>query len=153
MSARRMNAGISGSVTKRSTKRTVPGARAASSRSCSIGIRGIPTIQSSAPRDAREGLEQDVCALVGADEAEGEDHRALDLPQLLGQLHLVGLAGEVVEGAVGDHLDALGADLEVVGQPAGAVLGVDDHGVHLRQQPWSRCGRSGCPSPGGASAS
>ncbi len=44
----------------------------------SIGIRGIPTIHSSAPSTCAERLEQHVDPLVRAQQAEAEDHRPLD---------------------------------------------------------------------------
>ena len=57
--------------------------------------------------DLAEGLEQHVHALVGAHHAEAEDHRPLHGRELRRQRPLVGLAGQVVERAVGDHADAV----------------------------------------------
>ena len=93
-------------------------------------MRGLPTIQSSAPSTAAEGLEQGVDALVGAQQAEEEDHRALGALQLRRQRLLLGQAGEVVEGAVGDDADPRRVEADLVAQAGGAVLGVGDDRVH-----------------------
>ena len=92
--------------------------------------------------DLGEGLEQQVEALVGAEQAEEEDHRALGALELGRQRLLLGQAGEVVEGAVGDDADAGGVEADLVAQARGAVLGVGDDGVHAREEARARS-RSG----------
>ena len=83
--------------------------------------------------DPAEGLEQGVDPLVGAQQAEEEDHRALGALQLGRQRLLLRQTGEVVEGAVGDDPDPGGVEPDLVAQAAGAVLGVGDDGVHARE--------------------
>ena len=79
-----MYAGISGSVTKRSMKRTrarAPARRArAAAPSASAASRRS---RARPPRPRAKASQQHVGALVGPDQPEGEDHRALDLAQLL----------------------------------------------------------------------
>jgi hypothetical protein len=91
------------------------------------GIADDPELGALEPA---ERLEQDVDPLVGAQQAEEEDHRALGPLQLRRQRPLLGQAGEVVEGAVRDDVDAAGVEADVVAEAAGAVLGVGDHRVH-----------------------
>ena len=76
-------------------------AGAAARRPCA----GCRRSRARRPRRA-EGLEQGVDALVGAQQAEEEDHRALGALQLGRQRLLLRQPGEVVEGAVGDDPDA-----------------------------------------------
>ena len=54
----------------------------------------------------------------------------VDRRELGGQRLLVRLAGQVLEGAVRDHVHALAA-----AEQLGAVAGVHDHGVHPVGQP------------------
>ncbi len=98
-----------------------------------MSIRGMPTTQSSAPSISREGLEQDIDALVRAHEAEAQDHRALDRGELRRQRSLVRLFGEVAEGTVGDPVHAARV-AEQRPKLAGAVLRVGDDGIHPVQQ-------------------
>ena len=112
--------------------------------------------------DLAEGLEQGVDALVGAQQAEEEDHRALGALQLGRQRLLLGQAGQVVEGAVGDHADPGGVEADLVAQPRGAVLGVGDDRVHAPKARRARgelaaarlaaAGRSGRSSRGAGAA-
>ena len=118
---------------KRSTKRTVARQRSASARSgAEVHPRHADDPELGA-LELAERLEQHVDALVGADEPEAEDHRPLDRGELRGQRPLVGLVGEVVEGAVGDPVDA-GRVADQRAQLVGAVLGVGDERVHAREQ-------------------
>ena len=99
--------------------------------------------------DPAEGLEQRVDALVGAQQAEEEDHRALGALQLGRQRLLLGQLGQVVEGAVGDHPDPRRVEADLVAQARGAVLGVGDDRVHRAEgrggprRSWRRLGRGG----------
>ena len=71
-------AGSCGSGTNRSTKRTVPRARAAASRSgADVHPRAADDPQLR-PVELPEGVEQHVDALVRAHQPEAEDHGALD---------------------------------------------------------------------------
>ena len=80
--------------------------------------------------DAGEGAQQGVDPLVGAQQAEEEDHRPLCPLELARQRLRVGDRGQVVEGAVGNHPHASGVEADLVAQARGAVLGVGDHSIH-----------------------
>ena len=138
---------------RRSGGRSGPGppASAASARSGATSIRGLPTIQSSAPLSRRERLEQVLDPLVGAQQPEEEDHRPLGPLQLGRQRLLVRQPGQVVEGAVGDDPHPAGSSADLVAQPRGAVLGVGDDRVHRAEDAprggdlaAARAGRAGC---------
>ena len=82
-------------------------------------------------RDRAEGLDQHVRSLVGPHHAEEEHHRLLDGRQLGRQRALVGLAGQVLEGAVRDDVYARPA-----AEQLGALAGVHDDRVHaIRETP------------------
>ena len=112
--------------------------------------------------DLAEGLEQALDSLVGAQQAEEEDHRALGALQLRRQRLLLRQAGEVVEGAVGDDADPGGVEADLVAQAGGAVLGVGDDRVHAAEDAAgggdlaaARAAAAGCSgrsSPAGAAA-
>ena len=74
--------------------------------------------------------QQDVDALVGPDQAEAEDHRPLGPGELVGERLFVVEPGQVVEGAVGDHVDARAFDPEPLDQRPRAGLGVRDERIH-----------------------
>ena len=93
MSARRKYAGISRSVTKRGTKRTVAGAALGEALERRDVHPRHPDDPELGALDLAKRLEQNVDSLVGADQAEAEDHRALDLRELSRQRQLVGLVG------------------------------------------------------------
>ena len=84
--------------------------------------------------DLGEGLEQQVETLVGAKQAEEEDHRLLGTLELSRQRLLLGQAGEVIEGAVGDDPDTGGVETNLVTQAGRAVLGMDDNSVHAGEE-------------------
>ena len=90
-----------------------------------------------------ERLEQVLEALVGTEQAEGEDDRALGALELRRQRLLLGQAGEVVEGPVGDHPHALGRQADLVAKAGGAVLGVGDDRVHRAEDLARGSGRLG----------
>ena len=133
-----------------STKRTRPGG--ASRRRCSIDTpSGRPTTHSSASSTCRNASTQHVHALVRPHRRRSTAPPGRSTAaQLGGQRLLVRLAGEVVEGAVGDHVHALAA-----AEQLRAVAGVHDHRVHPlapaggpRPRAGSRCAssaRAGAP--------
>ena len=117
------------------TKRTRPGA-AAASRAQRLDVHArVADDPELGALDLAKGLEQRVEALVGAQQAEEEDHRALGALELGRQRLLLGQAGEVVEGAVGDDADAGRVEADLVAQARRAVLGVGDDRVHAAEEP------------------
>ena len=74
-----------------------------------------------------------------AHDAEAQHHRPLDGRELGRERPLVGLAREVLEGAVGDHVHPRAA-----AEQLGAVPGVHDHGVHALGEPAPGAARGGC---------
>ncbi len=94
------------------------------------GVADDPELR---PLQLAEGRQQRVESLVGAQQAEEEDHRALGALQLRRQRLLLGKVGQVVEGAVGDDTDPGGVDPDLVAQAGRAVLGMGDDGVHAAE--------------------
>ena len=76
--------------------------------------------------DLAECFEQGVDALVGAQQAEEEDHRSLGTLELGRQRLLLRQPRQVVEGAVVDDVHPARVEADLLAQPAGAVLGVGD---------------------------
>ena len=120
-SARRKIAGISASSTKRVRKRTRPGAsrgeaRAAAPRS----MRGLPTIQSSAPSQARgrraAGCRGPCRGAAGRRRGSPGPRRPRARP---GSGRSSGRVGQVVEGAVGDHPHPLRLEAHLLAQARG----------------------------------
>jgi len=83
---------------------------------------------------ALPGVQQDLHALVGAQQPEEQDHRAVHRLELGGQRRRRQLR-QVVEGAVRDDVDPLGVDLQVDHQALAPVMGVDDHRVGALVEP------------------
>ncbi len=118
---------------KRGTHRTDGGALA---RSGAMSIRGLPTIHSSAsgsslrhassstsrPLYGRSRPKNRTTGLPTCARSAGNGARLLD-------------AGEVLEGAVRDHVDLARIDAERFDEPLPAVLGVHDDGVDALVQP------------------
>ena len=136
MSARRMNAGISRSATKRVDEphpawRTAPPARAAAPSASD----GIPTTQSSAPSSPRLHASSSTSVpLYGRTRPNARTTGPSTSASSVGQRPLVGLVGEVVEGAVRDHCGRGRWSPTSVAQLVGAVLGVGDDRVHRAEQ-------------------
>jgi hypothetical protein len=95
-SARRKLAGSSASDTNLGTNRTPGGARA---RTGSSGIRGRPTIHSSAPCTPRQASSSTSSPLYGRSRPKNSATNRFDLSQLIRQRLLGGLAREVLERA------------------------------------------------------
>ena len=127
------------------TKRTRPG-RLGGERAQRLDVHArVADDPELGALDLAEGLEQGVDPLVGAQQAEEEDHRPLGPLQLGRQRLLLRQPGEVVEGAVGDDPDPRRVEADLVAQARGAVLGVGDDRVHARRR------RGGRRRPGGGS--
>jgi hypothetical protein len=84
--------------------------------------------------DLVEGVDQHVEALVRAQQAEEQDHRALHGLELLRERPLVRKPRQVVERTMRDHVHALRRRVELRAQAARPVLRVHDDGVHRAKQ-------------------
>ena len=91
-------------------------------------MRGMPAIHSSASSTPRQASQQNVDPLVGAHQPEAQHDRLLGLkwspPTRCGRD-----VGEVREDAVGDHVDPVRVQAQLVREARAAVLGVDDDRV------------------------
>ena len=93
---------ISASDTNRETKRTLAGARAPQRLDIHPRPADDPQLRSL---EAPPGIEQDLDPLIGPQEPEEQNDREAVIAQLRRQRHVLGEAGQVVEGAVRDHVD------------------------------------------------